>query len=109
MHSSLDCSFVHDKAGLVAGHETTGATLSRVMPEIQKQPHIMARLRKEQAELIEQYGRDITCKSSISYHSCPMSEFFRQILPVQVLYKENILGNLTHIDLNTVQHAMKHC
>jgi cytochrome P450 len=50
----------------LAGHETTGATLSRVMPELQKQPHIMARMRQEQAELIEKYGEEITCESATS-------------------------------------------
>ncbi|EIE23940.1 cytochrome P450 [Coccomyxa subellipsoidea C-169] len=45
---------------LFAGHETTGATLSRVLPEIQRQPHIMARMRQEQAELIQKYGDEIT-------------------------------------------------
>lgn len=50
--------------GQLAGHETTGATLSRVMPELQKQPHIMARIGQEQAELIETYGEEITCESA---------------------------------------------
>ncbi|CAL8462567.1 g2100 [Coccomyxa elongata] len=45
---------------LFAGHETTGATLARVLPEIQKQPHILAKMRQEQAELIQEFGDDIT-------------------------------------------------
>ena len=44
-----------------AGHETTGATLASLLPELQKQPRIMERLRQEQAELVQRMGPDITC------------------------------------------------
>ncbi len=52
-----------EHAAIIAGHETTGATLSRVLPEIQKQPDILAKMRQEQAELVQEYGDDITCES----------------------------------------------
>jgi cytochrome P450 len=48
--------------GRGAGHETTGAALSRVLPEILKQPRIMQRMREEQASVIQRFGNDITCE-----------------------------------------------
>ena len=45
----------------IAGHETTGATLSRVLPELQKNPEILAQLKAEQDSVISRYGDSITC------------------------------------------------
>ena len=50
-----------NQAWLPAGHETTGATLSRVLPELQKQPLILEQLRAEQASVISRHGDKITC------------------------------------------------
>ena len=47
--------------GCPAGHETTGATLSRVLPELQKQPQILEQLRAEQASVTSRHGDAITC------------------------------------------------
>ncbi len=46
---------------LIAGHETTGATLSRVLPELQKNPEILTQLRAEQDRVINRHGDSITC------------------------------------------------
>ena len=45
----------------IAGHETTGATLSRVLPELQKNPEILAQLKAEQDRVINRHGDSITC------------------------------------------------
>ncbi|CAK0753854.1 hypothetical protein CVIRNUC_002252 [Coccomyxa viridis] len=45
---------------LFAGHETTGATLSRVLPELQKNPEILTQLRAEQDRVINRHGDSIT-------------------------------------------------
>jgi hypothetical protein len=52
------------KGVLDAGHETTGATLSRVLPELQKQPEVLEKLRAEQDRVISRHGQAITCKLS---------------------------------------------
>ena len=44
-----------------AGHETTGATLASLLPELQRQPAVMERLRREQAEVVQRHGPAITC------------------------------------------------
>jgi hypothetical protein len=48
-------------AGACAGHETTGATLASLLPELQRQPRILARMREEQATVVQRFGEAITC------------------------------------------------
>lgn len=50
---------------LAAGHETTGATLSRILPFLQKQPDILQRMREEQAAVVQRFGQEITCETAL--------------------------------------------
>ena len=46
----------------LAGHETTGATITALLPELQKSPAVMEELRQEQARLVQRFGPEITCE-----------------------------------------------
>ena len=60
----------------LAGHETTGATITALLPELQKSPAVMAELRQEQACLVQRFGPDITCEPPAFCMSGPSTLYY---------------------------------
>jgi cytochrome P450 len=45
---------------LLAGHDTSSATLTRLMANLQEHPDVLARLREEQAQVLATHGPQLT-------------------------------------------------